>query len=132
MKRRHFVKLSAISATGMMIGACTTVRTTGLQSEYLMSVTGKVSTNTLRGIILAHEHVTVDFAGTESVTQPQYRQEDAYRLILPHLEQLKQQGVITIVECTPNYLGRDVALLAALSKASGIHIISNTGYYAAR
>jgi phosphotriesterase-related protein len=44
---------------------------------------------------------------------------------------LKQQGVNILAECTPNYLGRDVGLLAALSKASGVYILTNTGYYAA-
>ncbi len=131
MKRRHFVKISALSATGILMGACRPARTAGVQSDYLMTVTGKIRLDEVHGVVLPHEHITTDFAGAESVLQPQYRQEDAYRLILPYLQQLKQQGVSTLVECTPNYLGRDVKLLAALSKASGIQIITNTGYYAA-
>jgi phosphotriesterase-related protein len=35
------------------------------------------------------------------------------------------------VECTPAYLGRDPRLLARLAKASGLHILTNTGYYGA-
>ncbi len=131
MIRRHFIKVSALSATGMLIGACRTGHMAGLQNDYLMTVTGKMTAGDVQGIILPHEHITTDFAGAESVPQPQYRQEDAFRLILPYLQQLKGQGVTILVECTPNYLGRDVKLLAALSKASGIHIITNTGYYAA-
>ncbi|RYG40490.1 MAG: phosphotriesterase, partial [Chitinophagaceae bacterium] len=36
-----------------------------------------------------------------------------------------------IVDCTPSYLGRDVQLLQRLSVASGLNIITNTGYYGA-
>jgi phosphotriesterase-related protein len=95
-----------------------------------MTVTGKLKADDVT-MMLPHEHITTDFAGAETVVQPQYRQDDAFRLILPYLNQLKQQGVTVLAECTPNYLGRDVALLAALSKASGLYIVTNTGYYAA-
>jgi len=36
-----------------------------------------------------------------------------------------------LVECTPEWLGRDVALLQKLSAASGLQIVTNTGYYGA-
>ena len=132
MVRRHFIKISALTATGMLTGVCRPARTAAFKSDYLMTVSGKVTPDKIHGTILAHEHIIVDFAGAESVPQPQYRQEDANRLVLPYLEKLRQQGVSTLIECTPNYLGRDVNLLAGLSKASGLHIITNTGYYAAR
>jgi phosphotriesterase-related protein len=50
---------------------------------------------------------------------------------LPHLTKLKAAGCNTLVECTPAYLGRDVALLRRLAKASGLHILTNTGFYGA-
>ena len=131
MIRRQFVKLTALAATGMLTGACRSLRTSNRDTNYLMTVTGRISIDDLKGIILPHEHITTDFAGAETVVQPQYRQDDAFRLILPYLQQLRQEGIGLLVECTPNYLGRDVALLSALSKASGIQIITNTGYYAA-
>ena len=130
MERRHFLKLSALSASGWLFDSCRAARNTGSPHPYLMTVTGKINAADI-GMMLPHEHITTDFAGAETVVQPQYRQEDAFRLILPFLQQLKQQGVTILAECTPNYLGRDVALLARLSKASGVHIVTNTGYYAA-
>ncbi|MEM1569346.1 MAG: hypothetical protein QXL27_02200 [Candidatus Bathyarchaeia archaeon] len=33
------------------------------------------------------------------------------------------------VDCTPAFMGRDPQLLADLSKASGIHILTNTSLY---
>jgi phosphotriesterase-related protein len=44
---------------------------------------------------------------------------------------LKEKNCRTLVECTPNYLGRDVHLLQRLSKETGLNIITNTGYYGA-
>ena len=34
-------------------------------------------------------------------------------------------------DCTPAYIGRDARLLKRLSEASGLHILTNTGYYGA-
>jgi len=36
-----------------------------------------------------------------------------------------------LVDCTPAYLGRDAELLARLSQSSGLHILTNTGFYGA-
>jgi phosphotriesterase-related protein len=45
--------------------------------------------------------------------------------------QIKEQGCVTFVECTPAYLGRDPFLMKQLSSSSGLNIITNTGYYGA-
>jgi phosphotriesterase-related protein len=95
-----------------------------------MSVQGKLKPGDL-GHTLIHEHVTTDFIGAEKVAQPQYELEDALPVVLPHFQKLKALGINTLVECTPNYIGRDVRLLQEISERSGIHIITNTGYYAA-
>jgi phosphotriesterase-related protein len=52
-------------------------------------------------------------------------------VILPHLQDLEKRGCRTLFECTPAYLGRDPLLLRRLSEASGLHIVTNTGYYGA-
>ena len=44
---------------------------------------------------------------------------------------MKERGAGTLVECTPAWLGRDPPLLRRLSEASGLHIVTNTGYYGA-
>jgi phosphotriesterase-related protein len=110
----------------MLLSACSTSR----QGGYVMSVQGKLLPNEL-GTTLVHERVTTDFIGAEKVTQPQYERKFALETILPHLQRLKEKGVSTLVECTPNYIGRDVRLLRQLAEAGGLQIITNTGYYAA-
>ncbi len=94
------------------------------------AVTGAVAPADL-GTTLVHEHVLVDFVGADKVGRHRYDAEEAFRVILPHLAALKRRGCRTLVECTPAYIGRDAALLRRLSEASGLHILTNTGYYGA-
>jgi phosphotriesterase-related protein len=83
------------------------------------------------GVTLVHEHVLVDFVGADKVARSRYDAEEAFRTVLPHLQALRQRGAATLLECTPAYLGRDPLLLRRLSEASGLHIVTNTGYYGA-
>src|SRR5258705_5468610 len=83
------------------------------------------------GTTLVHEHVLVDFVGADKVARDRYDAEDAFRVVLPHLLALKAPGARTLVECAPAWLGRDPALLVRLSEASGLHVVTNTGYYGA-
>ncbi len=83
------------------------------------------------GVTLVHEHVLVDFVGAEKVSRSRYDADEAFRTILPRLQDLRKRGCRTLLECTPAYLGRDPLLLRRLSEASGLHIVTNTGYYGA-
>lgn len=96
----------------------------------VMTVQGPVAPAEL-GVTLAHEHCVVDFIGAEKAKSPRHDAEEAFSTILPHLKKLKEYGCRTLVECTPNYIGREVRLLKRLSAASGLHILTNTGYYGA-
>jgi predicted metal-dependent phosphotriesterase family hydrolase len=95
------------------------------------TVRGPVDANDL-GVTLVHEHVLVDFIGADQVGRHRYDAEEAFKVVLPHLAALKERNVGTLVECTPAFLGRDPQLLRRLSEASGLHIVTNTGYYGAR
>jgi phosphotriesterase-related protein len=83
------------------------------------------------GLTLMHEHVLVDFIGAGQVRASRYDADAVFKRALPHLRQVKALGGATLVECTPAYLGRDPRLLRRLAEASGLHILSNTGYYGA-
>jgi phosphotriesterase-related protein len=96
----------------------------------VQTVTGPVSASDL-GVTLTHEHVLVDFVGAAEVSAHRYDADEAFRVALPHLRALKARGGGTLVECTPAYLGRDVKLLRRLAEASGVHVVTNTGYYGA-
>ena len=94
------------------------------------TATGAVAADSL-GVALAHEHVLVDFVGADRVSPSRYDRDAAFAKALPHLERIYRLGCRTLVECTPAYLGRDPELLRRLSRASKLHILTNTGYYGA-
>jgi phosphotriesterase-related protein len=94
------------------------------------TVLGPVSASDL-GLTLVHEHVMVDFVGADRVSRDRYDAEEVFRTALRFLEEARKAGVRTLVECTPAFLGRDPLLLRRLSEASGLRILTNTGYYGA-
>lgn len=96
----------------------------------IMTVLGPIEAKQL-GLTLEHEHVLVDFIGAEKIKQPQYPVSQAVDSLLPYFERIRDMGVQSFIECTPNHIGRDVNLLKILSRKTGLNILTNTGYYAA-
>jgi len=99
-------------------------------NPYVATANGKIPAKQM-SVTLVHEHVLVDFIGADKISSNRYDQDEAFTIILPHLKSLYQKGCRTLIECTPQYLGRDVSLLKRLSETSGIQILTNTGYYGA-
>jgi predicted metal-dependent phosphotriesterase family hydrolase len=99
-------------------------------AQSVVTVNGKMPSNKL-DVTLVHEHLLVDFIGADKISKNRYNQEEAFAVILPHLKSLYQKGCRTLIECTPQYLGRNISLLKRLSDSSGIQILTNTGYYGA-
>lgn len=93
-----------------------------------MTVSGPIDTEAM-GITLPHEHILVDFIGAKDYSSARWNQEDVVRKVLSYLGEAKEAGCRTIIDCTPNYLGRDAALLLRCAESSGLNIITNTGYY---
>lgn len=81
--------------------------------------------------ILVHEHVLVDFIGADAITRDRYDLQDAFRVAKPKLEEVKALGCTRLLECTPNFIGRDPRLLRMLEDAVGVELWTNTGLYAA-
>jgi predicted metal-dependent phosphotriesterase family hydrolase len=128
ISRRKFIKNGCLLVTGAQF-ISTTSKSIGLQ-ETIMTVRGPVNAIDL-GFTLSHEHVLVDFIGAEKVSKEQYNADEVFATALSFLKDVKQKGCNTFVDCTPAYIGRDVQLLQRLSNASGLNIISTTGYYGA-
>lgn len=99
-------------------------------TDIILTVTGEIRPDQL-GLTLVHEHVLVDFIGADLSEPPRYNSDDAFKVILPHILEVKNIGVQTFVECTPKYLGRDPLLLKRLSEETGMNFITNTGFYGA-
>jgi len=123
MDRREFFGLLAFAGARP-------ARSAGSAEPRILTVSGPGPPSAL-GTTLAHEHVLVDFAGADQVSRDRYDAEEAFGVILPHLQALRRAGADTLVECTPAYLGRDPRLLRRLAKASGLTLLTNTGYYGA-
>jgi phosphotriesterase-related protein len=98
------------------------------QGQNIISVTGKIPSSQA-GVSLSHEHLLVDFIGAEKYSRNRWKEDEAFNKILPFLKEVRKAGVETFFDCTPNYLGRDPALLLRLSQASKINIVTNTGLY---
>ncbi len=94
----------------------------------LMTVLGPVQDGEA-GVILPHEHIMVGFIEDGKLSPDDYDRNEVVETILPYLLKLKEAGCSTFVDTSPEYLGRDPVILKHLSEASGLHIITNTGYY---
>ncbi|GAA5520638.1 hypothetical protein LQ318_02805 [Aliifodinibius salicampi] len=96
----------------------------------VMTVTGEISSEDM-GTTLIHEHVLVDWIGADSTGYHRWDRDAVVERVLQFINEAKKQGVETMLETTPAYLGRDPVLLQQLSKRSGVQILTNTGYYGA-
>jgi phosphotriesterase-related protein len=127
MNRRGFLRLSG----GVFGAACGhELRAWDDKPGQVMTVGGPIRTGEL-GVTLVHEHILVDFVGADKVSRDRYDTDEVFRVALPALKRAKELGCQSLVECTPAYLGRDPGLLKRLSQASGLQMLTNTGYYGA-
>ena len=96
----------------------------------VMTVKGLISASEM-GVTLTHEHILVDFIGAAHFDTSRYIKSEVIEKALPFLTKIKEQGVKTFIECTPEFLGRDPIILKQLSQETGLHILTNTGFYGA-
>lgn len=101
------------------------------EKEQVMTISGPIDRSAL-GMSLIHEHFLVDFIGANKISYDRWERPAVVKKVLPYIMEVKKEGVKTIFDCTPAYLGRDPLLLQELSRQSGMQIITNTGYYGAR
>jgi phosphotriesterase-related protein len=126
LNRRRFLKTLAAVSVSTLVPGC------GGKSEptsaKIMTVLGPVAAKDL-GKTLPHEHIMVDFVGADQTGSHRWDDQEVVETMLPYLQAIRDQGVQAFFDCTPAYLGRDVGILARLSRATGMHIITNTGFY---
>jgi len=131
MRRRDFLKGAAALTLAAASGGAGSVAPSA-PSTRIMTVRGWIAAERM-GLTLAHEHALANFAGYDAWTrQPRpYDQREVMDVVLPRLLRLRGLGVKTFIDATATFLGRDPALLAALSDRSGLNILTVTGNYAA-
>ncbi len=98
--------------------------------ENIMTVNGMVKASEL-GFTLSHEHILVDFIGAENYDPTRWKQDEVISVVKPYLDEIKEFGCRSFVECTPEYIGRDPELLKKLSDITGMLFLTNTGFYGA-
>jgi phosphotriesterase-related protein len=130
MKRRSFLAAAASVAPGLR--AAVAQPTTGESAVMgrIITVQGPIPAKDL-GVTLPHEHVMVDFIGADQVSPDRYDRDEVVRVAAPYLEAVQELGMDSLVECTPDYIGRDPVILRRLSEELGVHLLTNTGYYGA-
>ncbi|NJB87676.1 phosphotriesterase-related protein [Lewinella marina] len=125
--RRAFLQ----SLATLLAGSCLALPAAGRRppAEVIMTVGGPISPDAL-GFCLPHEHVLSRF-GAPPVEPAPYETAAAAREVVPYLKYLAELGVGAIADCTAYSFGRAPELLRELSRLSGLHLITNTGYYGA-
>ena len=121
--RREALKLLAATA------ACSIVKPLPAETATVIhTVLGPIAPSSL-GFTLPHEHVMVDFIGAQKTSRSRWNPEEVIARMQPFLLAAKQRGVRGFVDCTPAYVGRDPRVLKKLAESTGLHILTNTGYY---
>ncbi len=121
MRRRNFLKACLVAPIPWNLFQ--------LENK-IMTVLGEISLADL-GTTLIHEHILVDFIGADKISSARWDRKKVRESVLPYLQEAKKAGVQSILDCTPAFLGRDAHLLREISQESGLHILTNTGYYGA-
>ena len=101
----------------------------------IQTVLGQITPDQL-GFCLPHEHIwcdqrygpRVDLLGTTR-SESTYMRLDDFDVMVAELTAYREAGGRAIVEVTCNGWGRDLDMLARLSEASEVHILSTSGFY---
>lgn len=95
----------------------------------VQTVTGPIALEAL-GRTLMHEHLVIGFVGWEADTiRPGPTRDEMRAICIDRIQELRAQGIRTVVDPCPNDLGRDVELAAEVAQATGFQIVCATGLY---
>lgn len=124
--RRRFIVNGVLMSAGTLLLPSFLSKASGK----IMTVNGLLSSDKM-GFSLVHEHVMVDFIGAAGTSKSRYNIDEVVKIASPFMKAVKDMGVQTFFDCTPAYVGRDVTLLKRLADATGMNLITTTGYYGA-
>lgn len=129
MQRKAFLQSGILTAASYFLSS-SNITVYKKNRNAVFTVNGPIDASSM-GFTLIHEHILVDFIGAEKVSPNRYESEKVISKALPFLKQAYANGCRTLVDCTPPFLGRDVSVLQKLSRLTGLHIVTCTGYYGA-
>ncbi|MGT2463116.1 phosphotriesterase family protein [Sinomonas atrocyanea] len=90
------------------------------------TVLGPVPADRL-GIVAVHEALLSVVPGAEHAFDVTIDRAEIFEVLAGKLAGFRQAGGTTIVDSTGMFHGRDVRLLEALSRSTGVHIVASTG-----
>jgi len=93
---------------------------------FVRTVLGDVDPSAL-GVTYAHEHLVID-GGRPVQLFPDFRL-DSVEAAVAELAPARDLGLRAVVDAMPADCGRNAAKLAAISRASGVHVIASTGLH---
>jgi phosphotriesterase-related protein len=95
----------------------------------LQTVTGPISPDEL-GPTLMHEHLMIGYPGWESDSaRPGPAAAERFSICVDLIEEMKAQGITSMLDPCPNDLGRDVEFMAKVAQKTGFRIVCATGLY---
>ena len=101
----------------------------GFMSFGIQGVLGAIESNAL-GRTLMHEHLLIGYAGWEADTlRPGPTRREMVKVCVDRIEELKSEGVASMLDPCPSDLGRDVELAAKVAQQTNFQIICATGLY---
>ncbi len=124
------MRLAKIMVWVFLLGGVLNSNPAFAQIGQVMTVNGPIQPSEM-GSTLVHEHVFLDWTGAERMNSRLWKNEDAFKVILPHLKKCQALGIKTFMDCTPNFIGRNPLLLKRLADSTGLQFMTNTGYYGA-
>lgn len=96
---------------------------------HIRTVTGELPADSVRGPVLAHEHLVLDLdrrGDGAAVLHPDRHSAS----IVAELARLREEfGLSLIVELTCRGMGRDAAALARIARAAHVAVVAATGWY---
>jgi phosphotriesterase-related protein len=91
----------------------------------LQTVTGLIPVEDVK-LADAHAHIWINPPPDVDFDAPILDDTDA---ILTELNEIREAGVTTIIDCQPGGCGRDARMLVRLSQATGLHVAAVTGFH---
>jgi phosphotriesterase-related protein len=93
------------------------------------AVSGSVEADKI-GLTLIHEHFLFGYPGWYGdLTMAPFNREDCIQKGISMARGVQTCGVETVVDCTPNEMGRDPLILKEIAEKTGLNIICSTGFY---
>jgi len=128
LNRRQFLGRAVTLGAALSAPVTFAASTVSSRDAVIQTVLGPIPPGKL-GPTLVHEHVICDFVGAAETGRHRWQVDEVVRVMRPHLDQLKTRNFGGFIDCTPAYIGRDPRVLRQLAQETGLHIVTNTGYY---